>query len=131
VSEEKDYALGYSSEEEHTLVEQAALFEPLTADVFSRAGIRVGMSVLDIGCGVGDVSLLVARMVGPSGSVLGIDRGEESLLTARRRVSGSGVSNITFVATEIASFETDKTSAADRWQADLVIPAARRSVGLP
>jgi ubiquinone/menaquinone biosynthesis C-methylase UbiE len=30
--------------------------------------------VLDLGCGVGDLSVLVARMVGESGAVLGIDR---------------------------------------------------------
>jgi hypothetical protein len=48
-------------------------FKDLTADVLRRA-MGSGMKVLDLGCGVGDVSVLVARMVGESGAVLGIDR---------------------------------------------------------
>jgi protein-L-isoaspartate O-methyltransferase len=35
---------------------------------------RPGMRVLDIGCGAGDVSMLVADAVGESGTVVGIDR---------------------------------------------------------
>ena len=31
------------------------------------------MSVLDIGCGWGDMSIEVAKLVGPSGRVVGID----------------------------------------------------------
>jgi len=39
-----------------------------------RGAIGSGIKVLDLGCGVLDVSVLVARMVGESGAVLGIDR---------------------------------------------------------
>jgi len=104
-----DYALGYSREEERRLALQAELFEPLTADVFRHAGVEVGMNVLDIGCGIGDVSFLAARMVGPSGSVTGIDRGEASIATARGRAKSLRIDNVAFVAGEIASFETDRT----------------------
>jgi SAM-dependent methyltransferase len=104
----KDYALGYSTEEERRLAQQAEVFEPLTTDVFRHAGIGADMRLLDIGCGVGDVSIVAARMVGPGGTVLGIDRGEESILTARRRAKGLGIDNVAFVATDIASFATEK-----------------------
>ena len=56
------------------LADQGALLEPFTADVLRRAGLGEGMRVLDVGCGVGDVSLLAAKMVGAGGGVLGIDR---------------------------------------------------------
>jgi SAM-dependent methyltransferase len=104
-----DYALGYSTEEERRLVQQAEIFEPLTVDVLRHAGIGSNMRILDIGCGVGDVSFLAARLVGPGGTVLGIDRGEESILTARRRAKSLGIDNVTFFATDIASFATEKT----------------------
>jgi SAM-dependent methyltransferase len=104
-----DYALGYSTEEERRLVQQAEIFEPLTADVFRHAGIAANMRVLDIGCGVGDVSFVAARLVGSGGAVLGIDRGEESIVTARRRAERLGIDNVTFVATDIASFATEET----------------------
>ena len=46
-----------------------------------RAGISPGMRVLDIGCGVGDVSMIAAEIVGPTGKVLGIDNAEKALGT--------------------------------------------------
>ena len=67
------------------------------------------MHVLDIGCGIGDVSLLAARMVGPSGSVLGINRADGSIMTARRRAKTLGAENVTFATAEISSFETERT----------------------
>ena len=39
----------------------------LTADVVRRSGLERGMRVLDLGCGSGDTSLLIAKMVGASG----------------------------------------------------------------
>ena len=102
------YALGYSTEEERRLALQARMFERLTEDVLRHAGLGEGMYVLDIGCGIGDVSLLAARLVGSTGSVMGLDRGEESLETARRRAKGLGIGNVTFLATDISTFETDK-----------------------
>ena len=38
--------------------------------------------VLDVGCGAGDVSFLLARMVGPSGTVVGVDRSEDAVAMA-------------------------------------------------
>ena len=52
-----DYPLGYSHHEARRLAEQGALLEDLTQDMLRRAGLEHGMQVLDIGCGVGDVSL--------------------------------------------------------------------------
>jgi SAM-dependent methyltransferase len=103
-----DYALGYSTEEERRLAQQAQVFERLTAEVFRHARLREGMHVLDIGCGIGDVSFLAARFVGPRGSVLGVDRGEESILTARRRAKSLGAENVTFVTEDVSSYEPDK-----------------------
>ena len=76
------YPFGYTQAEARRLAEHAGLFEDLTEDVMRRAGLCPGQSVLDIGCGVGDVSLLVARMVGAEGRVLGLDRAASSIETA-------------------------------------------------
>jgi 2-polyprenyl-3-methyl-5-hydroxy-6-metoxy-1,4-benzoquinol methylase len=104
----QDYPLGYSELEARRLAEQGAVLEEFTADVFRRAGLREGMTVLDIGCGVGDVSLLAARIVGPQGAVLGIDRAASSVQTARGRATALGVAHARFEQAELASFETDQ-----------------------
>ena len=60
-NEANSYPLGYTNDEARRLAMQAVYLEDLTADVLRRAGVGTGMHVLDLGCGVGDVSLLVAR----------------------------------------------------------------------
>lgn len=54
----------------------------------SLAFLRQGMSVLDIGCGTGDLSIEASRMVGASGRVTAIDFSEVMLEHARQRPKG-------------------------------------------
>ena len=108
MSEPYDYPLGYSVLEARRLAERGALLEPFTEDVFRRAGLGPGMRVLDIGSGVGDVSLLAARMVGRQGAVLGIDRASSSVETAARRAAALGFSHARFQVADITTFKTDE-----------------------
>jgi ubiquinone/menaquinone biosynthesis C-methylase UbiE len=108
MSEPYDYPLGYSVLEARRLAERGALLEPFTEDVFRRAGLGPGMRVLDIGSGVGDVSLLAARMVGRQGAVLGIDRASSSVETAARRAAALGFNQARFQVADIATFKTDE-----------------------
>jgi len=63
----------------------------ITERLLTDAGISTGMRVLDIGCGSGEVSLLLARMVGSNGEVLGIDHDEQSIAVARKRVQSKNL----------------------------------------
>jgi ubiquinone/menaquinone biosynthesis C-methylase UbiE len=49
------------------------------------AGVGAGMRVLDVGCGWGAVSFLLASLVGPEGQVVGVDRDASALAVARAR----------------------------------------------
>jgi SAM-dependent methyltransferase len=60
------------------------------------------MSVLDVGCGPGDVSFLAARLVGPTGTVLGVDRSAEAVAVAERRARDAGLGNVSFAVQEVA-----------------------------
>lgn len=90
------YVLGHSDEELTRLERQAAIFGSATEAILGMAGLRPGMRVLDVGCGVGDVSLAAASLVGPRGQVVGIDRAQEALATARRRAAAAGFTQIEF-----------------------------------
>jgi tRNA A58 N-methylase Trm61 len=79
------YVLGDTDAEHLRLVRQARLLAPFAERLFRDAGIVAGMRVLDLGCGMGDVSMLVAQLVGPSGSVVGVDRENAVLEKARQR----------------------------------------------
>ena len=103
--EDTDYALGRSKAEYDRLIEQAELLRPLTERVFRAAGITSGMHVLDIGCGVGDVSFLVAELVGPTGSVLGVDLDAAAIEFARQRCKARGIDNVQFQQSDARSLE--------------------------
>jgi ubiquinone/menaquinone biosynthesis C-methylase UbiE len=93
-----------SIEAEHLrLVRQARLLEPLTERLFQEAGIEHGMRVLDLGCGMGDVSMLAARLVGPSGRVVGVDRDAFVLANASLRAEAAGFENIGFFHSDVAN----------------------------
>jgi SAM-dependent methyltransferase len=96
------YVLGNSDEEHQRLMWQATRVAPFTERLFREAGIGPGKRVLDIGSGVGDVALLVARLVGPSGEVVGIDRDSRSIARARSRVAEVGLRNVSFVESDVS-----------------------------
>ena len=83
--DDTDYAFGRSRAEYDRLIEQAELFRPLTERMLLAAGIKGGMHVLDVGCGVGDVTFLVATLMGREGSVVGVDLDAEALKLAEER----------------------------------------------
>ena len=85
-----DYVLGYSEHEQQRLLKQAAIVRGWTERFFRAGGLAPGMRVLDLGCGMGDVSLLAADLVGPQGSVLGVDRDPQALARARDRATEKG-----------------------------------------
>ena len=85
-----EYALGYSEREQERLVKQAAILRGWTERFFRAGGLKPGMRVLDLGCGMGDVSLLAADIVGPAGRVLGVDRDAQALDRARERAAQHG-----------------------------------------
>ena len=62
------------------------------------------MRVLDIGCGMGDVTMLAAQLVGPTGSVVSIDADQASIETAQRRVSALGFENVEFHQADLLTF---------------------------
>lgn len=99
---EAAYALGYTAEEHSRLMRQAALLAPCTERLFRAAGIGPGNRVLDVGAGIGDVSLLLGSIVGPAGEVVGVERDPKSVARARARVEAASLKNISFTESDIA-----------------------------
>ena len=95
-----DYVLGHSDLEIERLKLQASIIAPVTRRLIGLSGISRGMTVLDIGCGAGDVSMLLADAVGPEGRVLAIDREARAVETARARAQDAGISHIEFIVTD-------------------------------
>jgi ubiquinone/menaquinone biosynthesis C-methylase UbiE len=93
---ETDYVLGHEPGELKRLAAQSDYWAEPTLELLTRAGIAPGMRVLDLGSGGGDVTFLAARMVGETGSVLGIDRSEAAVEAAARRSREMKLTNVRF-----------------------------------
>ena len=103
-----EYVLGYTAAEHARLIRQAALIAPYTERLFRHAGIGSGQRVLDLGSGVGDVSMLLARIVGPSGEVVGMERDATSIARAEARAAAAGLHNVNFIQSDVSEISSDK-----------------------
>jgi SAM-dependent methyltransferase len=84
------------------------MLEPATRLALQLAGIRPGMRVVDLGTGTAEVALLVAEAVGPTGSVLAVDRASGALAYAATKITDRGVTNIELVEADVASYLPDE-----------------------
>jgi SAM-dependent methyltransferase len=91
------FGSGIGADEVARLEVQGAALAPATRMILAEAGIRPGMRVLDLGCGAGDVAFVAAGLVGPGGSVVGVDRSPEALARARLRAGQRGLAQVRFV----------------------------------
>jgi ubiquinone/menaquinone biosynthesis C-methylase UbiE len=64
---------------------------PTTKTLLRRVGLRPGMRCLDVGCGIGAVTLKLARWIGPTGQAVGIDMDERCLELARQEATRHGL----------------------------------------
>lgn len=74
---------------------------PTTSALFDRVGLGAGMSCLDLGCGGGDVTFVLAERVGPAGRVVGVDFDDVKLGLARESAAAQGLSAVEFVTRDI------------------------------
>ncbi|GII57775.1 methyltransferase [Planotetraspora thailandica] len=92
------------------------------------AGLTPGMRVLDAATGTGLAALAAGRVVGPSGHVVGADVSAGMLREAARLLDASGLSNVTFVKSDVTAldeFEADSFDAVLCCAGMLYLPADR------
>ena len=104
---EASYILGHSEAEILRLQTQAKILRPITERLLRSAGIRPGMRVLDLGSGAGDVAMLAAELVGPSGWVVGIDRNSQVLSIAMERANRAHFEHLSFHEAAVETFVDD------------------------
>ena len=78
-----------------------------SAKVFPTLRVAEGDNAVDVGCGFGDTAIQLARLVGPRGSVLGIDCCNAFLEFGREDAKKAGVTNVEFVVGDAQSYPFD------------------------
>ncbi|MEW6166674.1 MAG: class I SAM-dependent methyltransferase [Pseudomonadota bacterium] len=70
-------------------------------EVLSRNPFPKGARVLDVGCGFGDSTLKLARLVGAQGEAVGVDCAENFVQAATREAEQAGVTNARFFKADV------------------------------
>lgn len=98
------YPLANDDHERQRLRIQSEALLPLTRRMLSGAGVGPGARVLELGCGAGDLTTLLADLVGPDGEVVAVDRDPSQIAAATTRLRPSSVRAVTFVDVDVESF---------------------------
>lgn len=78
-----------------------------TAAILEFMGVRPGLRVLEVGPGVGYMTVPVARRLGPEGHLVAIELQEEMARRTRERVAAAGLENVEVRVGDITSVELE------------------------
>ena len=87
-----------------------SIYSPVGRQVLAEAGLTAGMHVADFGCGTGTMTRTLASMVGPSGSVTGIDVHSAQLEQAEALCAQEGLTNTRFIEADATRTELPRNS---------------------
>ena len=90
------YAICGGNEGKKRLNVLARVLLPTTTQLLERVGVIAGMKCLDVGCGGGHVAILMARIVGTEGRVIGTDTDAKILALAREDAKAAKATNVEF-----------------------------------
>jgi SAM-dependent methyltransferase len=88
------------------------VFADTTSRLLDGIGVSRGMTCLDVGCGGGDVTVDLARRVGPTGRVVGIDSDSSILDIARGEATEHDIRNVEYLVLDVVELQE-----ADRFDA--------------
>lgn len=84
-----------------------AQIAPLGREAIDRAAPSPGERVLDVGCGCGQTTVDLARRVGPSGEVVGVDVSRPMLADAERRAAAAPEAPVRFLPADAQTHPFD------------------------
>jgi SAM-dependent methyltransferase len=90
----RGYTLELSEPERMRYRMMAGLARENEADLWEYAGIVPGARVADVGCGPGAVLTEIAQIVGPEGTVVGVEPGQPAREAAREELDSQGLEHV-------------------------------------
>ncbi len=89
--------------------------------------LKPGERVLDLFCGLGNFSLVLARLVGETGFVVGVEGSHEMTERARMNAAANGLNNTEFYAQDLTQDFSDKPWATGEQSFDALLIDPPRS----
>ncbi len=87
------------------------VFGEHSRNFLSRAGLREGQEILEIGCGTGSMTTWIAQRVGETGHVIAVDVSDKQIEIAKQSVRNLGISNVTFLCSTVEDLDLENNSA--------------------
>ena len=87
----------------------AQVMAPSTEALLQRVGLRRGMNCLDLGCGGGHVTRLLAQRVASEGGVVGIDMDAVKVAAAEQECRSAGLLNVDFRVANVIGWAEPET----------------------
>jgi SAM-dependent methyltransferase len=127
---ERDYVLGTEDDEVARLGLQHRVWRPRMLDAWARAGINVGQTVLDVGCGPGYATVDLAEIVGSGGKVVAVERSQRFLQSLAARVARRQLSNVEAREADVAAEDFGEAFADAAWCRWLLsfVPEPQRAI---
>jgi ubiquinone/menaquinone biosynthesis C-methylase UbiE len=97
----ESYVIKGGREGRERLAAIARALKPSTSALLDHAGSISGARVVDVACGGGAVTFLIAERVGAQGHVFGLDLDESKLELARAEAAQRGIANVTFHTADV------------------------------
>ena len=94
MSQSDQYLLGYREAEQDRLERQALELASDSAWLFDQVGVLPGMAVAEIGCGPRGCLDMLADLVGPTGTVAGVERSDDAVARANAFTASRGLTNV-------------------------------------
>jgi SAM-dependent methyltransferase len=104
------YLLGRSQQEEKRLREQVQALEGEARWLLDRFPIRQGARAIEFGCGPQGVLELLSERVGPSGTVVGLEKNEDFVASARTYAATKQLTNVEVVQGDARATNLPKES---------------------
>lgn len=106
MSKDSNYILSVGERFEDRLMRLNSFSNPYTFSFLKRCGLKKGNHIIDVGCGIGELTCWLAEQVGPEGRVVAVDISIEQLELAKKRAKEKKLTNIEFY--ELSVYELTK-----------------------
>lgn len=104
----QNYVASVGAEDAERLSLQHEIFSKGTSNFLRRLNVCKGMNVLVVGCGGGDETIMIAKIVGETGRVTGIDINAEQIKVAQGRLDREKINNVSLINMPLEHLNTNK-----------------------
>lgn len=114
-AKDRSYVIGTHDAEIERLGVQHRVWRASVLDLWNRAGVTAGQTIIDAGSGPGYGSLDLAEIAGPNGRVMALERSARFLSTLRVNAAARHLANIEPVEADLLEYDWPSAVADRLW----------------